>query len=111
MAQHGFPACCSRSWGWVGNQRRWESCHMGVCPAWGCGDRTLPQAPEPNLRSSVLPWDAPSQHSPGTGWKLCHLMLKPHSLLRKSQHCVWSKISQSKQEGEQLPRSMDLRAV
>lgn len=93
----------------AGKAATWESAQlgdveMGPCPRLGL-------SPEPNLRSSVLPWDAPSQHSPDTGWKLCHLVPKMHSLLGKSQHCAWSKISQSKQEGEQLPRSMDLSAV
>lgn len=111
MTQRGFPACCSRSWDLVGNQRHWKSCHMGVCPDWGCGGGTLPQAPEPTLGSSVLPGDAPSLHSLSTGCKLHHLVPKLPSLLGKSQHHAWSKISQSKQEGKQLPRSTDLSAV
>lgn len=91
----------------AGKAATWGSVQLG-----GCGDGTLPQVPEPNLRSSQsclgMP---PAEHSPSAGWKLRHLVPKSHSLLGKNQHRVWSKISQSKQEGKQLPRSTDLSAV
>lgn len=97
VAQCGFPVGWGRSWGsW------WEIKGASRAAAWvstQLGD--VERGPHPRLQQCS---EEPLVLPQNVNWKRCHLVPNP---LGRSKHPTQSKISQTRQEGNHLPRSMD----